>query len=421
MSPAFLTTPRARIRASASASTPSRPSMPLSHSAYAATESAGARWGSQPSARRALISDRMCRVSPKRYSPVTIPGCVGPVLAHDDVGEFPGGDRLAAPDIEDPSRGAVVREHQHVGVHDVLDVDVVPDRPTILVEDGSPAQQVAQAEDAARTGVRVVHRLPGPLHDAVPERDGRDAVPASQVDGDHFLAELGHAVGVLGIGDPLRRGPHLERTAAPRAGDVPLARRQRAFRPHARCLLAVDRAPVESLAHRRLRRCHHDPGEVEALGHDDLVEQGGRDDVHIGEPREFRQVVLVSGEVVHGVDAAQEVGEQVTVTDVALVEVDLGAQVRRLPVPVYRRRQRVEHHDFVAQRQQPVAGVRADEPGAAGDEDLHFRQCSLSLGHLRDHPSPGLVGARGLLRIFAMIQNTVIEIASALIRDWRMY
>src|SRR5690348_11468620 len=76
--PAFRTTPRARIRASASASTPSRPSMPLSHSAYAATESAGVRWGSQPSARRALISDRMCRVSPKRYSPVTIPGTSDP-------------------------------------------------------------------------------------------------------------------------------------------------------------------------------------------------------------------------------------------------------------------------------------------------------------------------------------------------------
>src|SRR5690348_6259254 len=65
------TTPRARMRALASASTPSRPSMPLSHSAYAATESAGVFLGSQPSSRRALMSEKICRVSPKRYSPVT--------------------------------------------------------------------------------------------------------------------------------------------------------------------------------------------------------------------------------------------------------------------------------------------------------------------------------------------------------------
>ena len=56
-SPAFRTTPRARIRAFASASTPSRPSMPLSQAAYAATESAGVRRGCQPSARRALMSE----------------------------------------------------------------------------------------------------------------------------------------------------------------------------------------------------------------------------------------------------------------------------------------------------------------------------------------------------------------------------
>ena len=81
--------------------------------------------------------------------------------------------------------------------------------------------------------------------------------------------------------------------------------------------------------------------------------------------------------MVNGVHAAQEVGEQIAVAGVTLVEVRFGTQVCRVPVPVYRRRQRIEHHDFVAQRQQPVTGMRADEPGAAGDEDLHFRQCSL--------------------------------------------
>ena len=327
IAPAFRTTPRARIRAFASASTPSRPSMPSSHSAYAATESAGVRCGSQPSARRALMSERMWRVSPNRYSPVTTPGSVGAVLAHDDVGEFPGRDRLAAADVEDPPDGAVVLQDEHVGVHHVVDVDVVADRPAVLVQGRRHALQVAQAEDAARARVGVVDRLPRALDDAVAQGDGRDAVPAAQVDGDHLLAELRHAVRVLRVGDPLGRGLHLERAAALRAGDVPLAGGQGALGAHARELLAVDRAPVESLAHGRLRRGHHDPGEVEALGDDDLVEQGRRDHVHVGEPGEVGQVVLVGGEVVDGVDAAQQVGEQVAVADVALVELDLGAQV----------------------------------------------------------------------------------------------
>ena len=82
------------------------------------------------------------------------------------------------------------------------------------------------------------------------KRHGRDAVPAPEVDGNHFLGELRHAVSVLGIGDALRRGLHLERPAALRARDIPLARGEGTFRPHARYLLAVERAPVKSLAHR---------------------------------------------------------------------------------------------------------------------------------------------------------------------------
>src|SRR5262249_44498276 len=67
------TPPRARIRASAPASPPSRPSMPSSQEAYAATDWTGVCRGSHPSARSAPMSDKMCRVSPKRYSPVTTP------------------------------------------------------------------------------------------------------------------------------------------------------------------------------------------------------------------------------------------------------------------------------------------------------------------------------------------------------------
>ena len=78
--------------------------------------------------------------------------------------------------------------------------------------------------------------------------------------------------------------------------------------------------------------------------------------------------------MVDGVNAAQEVRDEVAVAGVALVEVDLGTQVRGPPIPVYRRGQRVEHDDVVPEREEPVAGVRSDEPRTAGDEDLHFRR-----------------------------------------------
>src|SRR5262249_60002212 len=54
-------------------------------------------------------------------------GLVGAVVTHHDVGELPGRDRLAAADVEDLPGGALVRQHEAVGVHYVVDVDVVPD------------------------------------------------------------------------------------------------------------------------------------------------------------------------------------------------------------------------------------------------------------------------------------------------------
>ena len=138
------------------------------------------------------------------------------------------------------------------------------------------------------------------------------------------------------------------------------------------------------------------------LGHNDLVEQGGREYVHVGEPREIGQVVLVGSEVVDGIDAAQKDSDQVAVAGVALVEVCSPSQVRWPPVPVDRPGQCVQHGDLVSQRQQPVARVRADEAGSAGDEDPHERRCTRR--------SPGIRASSG-----RQIQNTVVDIASALI------
>ena len=78
--------------------------------------------------------------------------------------------------------------------------------------------------------------------------------------------------------------------------------------------------------------------------------------------------------MVDGVYPAQEVRHQVAVTRVALVEVNLPTQVRGPSAAMHGAGQRVEHDDVMPERQQPVAGVGSDEPGAAGDEDLHFRR-----------------------------------------------
>ena len=56
--------------------------------------------------------------------------------------------------------------------------------------------------------------------------------------------------------------------------------------------------------------------------------------------------------------------------------------MRRPSASVYRRGQRVEHHDVVPEREEPVAGVRADEPRTAGDEDLHDCLWPPALGDL---------------------------------------
>jgi hypothetical protein len=56
--------------------------------------------------------------------------------------------------------------------------------------------------------------------------------------------------------------------------------------------------------------------------------------------------------------------------DVAVVELDLGGQVRAVPGV----RQLVEHDDLVPGAEQPFHEVRADEAGAAGDENLHARR-----------------------------------------------
>ena len=53
--------------------------------------------------------------------------------------------------------------------------------------------------------------------------------------------------------------------------------------------------------------------------------------------------------MVDGVYAAEQVGEQIAIAGVALVEVDLGTRYAGPPVAVYRRSQRVEDDDVMSE------------------------------------------------------------------------
>src|SRR5262249_61181983 len=119
---------------------------------------------------------------------------VGAVVTHHDVGELPGRDRLAAADVENLPGGALVGQHEDVGVHHVVDVDVVADRRAVLVQDRREALQVAEAEDAAGARGGGGDRLPRARGNAVAQREGGGGVPAGPGGGDHARAALRRAL-----------------------------------------------------------------------------------------------------------------------------------------------------------------------------------------------------------------------------------
>ena len=235
-----------------------------------------------------------------------------------------------------------------------------------------------QVEDPARARVGVVDRLSRPLDDAVAQRCRGDPVAPAEVEGDHLLAVLGHPVGVLRVARSVSGVvPQLERRrrTAGRGSPTVRARRSSSGRMPGVCS-PCSGTVVEAFAHRRLRRRHHHPLQVEAFGHGDLEDQRRRRDVDVGEPREVGQVVLVGGEVEDRVAPAQQVGEQLPVAHVADEQVGPGREVGGPAVAVHRRRQRVEHDHVVAELDEPVAGVRADEPRSPGHQDPHARTFS---------------------------------------------
>ena len=79
--------------------------------------------------------------------------------------------------------------------------------------------------------------------------------------------------------------------------------------------------------------------------------------------------------MVDRVDATEEVSDETAVADVTLIKVDIGTHMCRAPpAQMNGGDQRVEHHDIVSVRDEPVTRVRSDEPCPPDDEDLHFRR-----------------------------------------------
>ena len=77
----------------------------------------------------------------------------------------------------------------------------------------------------------------------------------------------------------------------------------------------------------------------------------------------------------HGVDPGQQPGQQVGVADVPADQL-VPVGVRRRPVAVGLREQRVEQERLVPVGDEPVRDVRPDEPGPAGDQNAHRADAS---------------------------------------------
>ena len=131
------------------------------------------------------------------------------------------------------------------------------------------------------------------------------------------------------------------------------------------------RAAVAALAVDGLRGGHHHLAHGQAARHHQLVEQRRADGVDAEELAEVREIVLVGGEVEHRLDARERAGPVLAAGHVSLHELGGRVQVGGLAVLVHRLLEAVEDAHLMAARDQRVHRVRADEAGAARDQDPH--------------------------------------------------
>ena len=86
---------------------------------------------------------------------------------------------------------------------------------------------------------------------------------------------------------------------------------------------------------------------------------------------EVGEVILIRGQMIDGVDLLHRTAKRILIAHITFNELDLGREILRLPFQMDGLLQVIEHAHIVAQRQQPVGGMRSDKTGTAGDKYAH--------------------------------------------------
>ena len=259
-----------------------------------------------------------------------------------------------------------------------MHVDEVAHLLAVLVDHRLAAEMEAQAEHAAGAAVGVVEALARALHDRIAHRHARDAVALAQRQRHALLGDLRQPVLVLRVGHRFVGALPLQRAGeARRRLQFPQAALELLGRADVRQHGAAGGVVVQAFAERGLAGRDDHLSHRQLLAHDQFVDQRGAGDVDVEEAAEGGQVVLEGGQVVDHLAAAKRVEQHPGIAHVAAHELDARVQVGRHGVArVHRLFERVEHAHLVAVAQQRVGGVRTDEAGTAGDQDLGHWLCS---------------------------------------------
>ena len=278
------------------------------------------------------------------------------------------GARRAARDVVGARLGV---EREQVGAGDVADVHEVAPLAAVLEHARRGAGGQRGPEDARHPGVGRVAGHPRTVDVVVAQRRHGGAGLAGERGAQVLLGELGRRVDVAGVGGRvLGHRLRLERRAAVRAGRLEAAAVEVGGRARRRAHHAVLRAGVAALAVDDHARSQHQPA-GEAAGGERLEQHRGAEVVvgdvvgdvaDVGSETDHRRLVADGG------DAGHRAGDRAGVADVALDPLCARVHVLR-PLAVGGGQQHVQHAHLVAGLEQRVDHVRADEAGAAGDED----------------------------------------------------
>ena len=309
--------------------------------------------------------------------------------ARNDLCDLDDRRRPTRADVERPPVGAVLLQSKRAAARDVAHVDEVARLLPVLEDERRTVVEQSRREDCGDAGIGIRQGLPLAVDVEEPERDRGNPVRGS--DGEHHLLVVTLADRVDG-GRPqrLRLGGRLglERRSVVRK-HVPVTSGELALGPDAgrEPGLARLRIPVLALAVDRHRRGDQQLADL-LTALDRLLQHHRRAD---GVDRRVALDLVHRlahadgrGEVHDGVDTVECAPDRFMVADISDLQLDLAVEVigplagrMNLGVEV------VERSNLVALGQKPVGEMRADEAGAAGDENAHDRGAGyLSSGAL---------------------------------------